>query len=33
MLSLERQRLNYETEKSRQLDLEIEKRRRQTLGK
>jgi TolA-binding protein len=33
MLSQERQRLNYATEKSRQLDLEIEKRRRQTLGK
>jgi hypothetical protein len=33
MLSQERQKLNYATEKSRQLDLEIEKRRRQTLGK
>jgi hypothetical protein len=33
MLSQERQRLNYATEKSRLLDLEIEKRRRQTLGK
>jgi hypothetical protein len=33
ILSQERQRLNYASEKSRQLDLEIEKRRRQTLGK
>jgi hypothetical protein len=33
MLSQERQKLNYASEKSRQLDLEIEKRRRQTLGK
>lgn len=33
MLAQERQRLNYANEKSRQLDLEIEKRRRQTLGK
>jgi hypothetical protein len=33
MLSQERQKLNYATEKSRQLDLEIEKRRRQTLSK
>lgn len=33
MLSQERQKLNYATEKSRQLDLEIEKRRRQTLAK
>lgn len=33
MLSQERQKLNYATEKSRQLDLEIEKRRRQSLGK
>jgi hypothetical protein len=33
MLSQERQKLNYATEKSRQLDLEIEKRRRQILGK
>jgi hypothetical protein len=33
MLSQERQKLNYASEKSRQLDLEIEKRRRQTLSK
>jgi hypothetical protein len=33
ILSKERQKLNYASEKSRQLDLEIEKRRRQTLGK
>jgi hypothetical protein len=33
MLVQERQKLNYASEKSRQLDLEIEKRRRQTLGK
>ena len=33
MLAQERQRLNYASEKSRQLDLEIEKRRRQTLSK
>jgi hypothetical protein len=33
MLSQERQKLNYATEKSRQLDLEIEKRRRQTLSR
>ena len=33
ILSQERQRLNYASEKSRQIDLEIEKRRRQTLGK
>ena len=32
-LSQERQKLNYASEKSRQLDLEIEKRRRQTLSK
>jgi hypothetical protein len=32
-LSQERQKLNYATEKSRQLDLEIEKRRRQTLSR
>jgi len=33
MLAQERQKLNYATEKSRQLDLEIERRRRQTLSK
>jgi hypothetical protein len=33
MLAQERQKLNYANEKSRQLDLEIEKRRRQTLSK
>ena len=33
MLAQERQKLNYANEKSRQLDLEIEKRRRQTLNK
>lgn len=33
MLARERQRLNYAAEKSRQLDLEIEKRRRKTLSK
>lgn len=33
MLAHERQRLNYANEKSRQLDEEIEKRRRQTLSK
>jgi hypothetical protein len=33
MLAQERQKLNYASEKSRQLDLEIEKRRRQTLSK
>jgi hypothetical protein len=33
ILLKERQKLNYASEKSRQLDLEIEKRRRQTLGK
>ena len=33
MLSQERQKLNYASEKSRQLDLEIEKRRRQSLSK
>lgn len=33
MLSQERQKLHYASEKSRRLDLEIEKRRRQTLGK
>jgi hypothetical protein len=33
MLSQERQKLNYTNEKSRQLDLEIEKRRRQSLSK
>ena len=32
-LSQERQKLNYASEKSRQLDLEIEKRRRQSLSK
>jgi hypothetical protein len=32
-LSQERQKLNYATEKSRQIDLEIEKRRRQTLSR
>ena len=32
-LSLERQKQNYTNEKSRQLDLEIEKRRRKSLGK
>jgi hypothetical protein len=33
ILAQERQKLNYANEKSRQLDLEIEKRRRQTLSK
>jgi hypothetical protein len=33
MLAQERQKLNYAAERSRQLDLKIEKRRRQTLGK
>ena len=33
MLLLERQKLNYANEKSQQLDLEIEKRRRQSLSK
>lgn len=33
MLTQERQKLNYATEKSRQLDLEIERRRRQTRSK
>jgi hypothetical protein len=33
MLAQERQKLNYANEKSRQLDLEIERRRRQTLSK
>lgn len=33
MLAQERQKLNYASEKSRQLDMEIEKRRRQTLSK
>lgn len=33
LLAQERQKLNYAAEKSRQLDLEIEKRRRQALGK
>jgi len=33
MLVQERQKLNYASEKSRQLDMEIEKRRRQTLSK
>jgi hypothetical protein len=33
MLIQERQKLNYASEKSRQLDLEIERRRRQTLSK
>ena len=33
MLAQERQKLNYANERSRQLDLEIEKRRRQTLNK
>ena len=33
MLSQERQKLNYASEKSQQLDLEIEKRRRQSLSK
>lgn len=33
MLIQERQKLNYANEKSRQLDLEIERRRRQTLSK
>lgn len=33
MLAQERQRLNYANEKSRQLDMEIERRRRQTLAK
>ncbi len=33
MLAQERQKLNYASEKSRQLDLEIERRRRQTFSK
>ena len=33
MLSQERQKLNYASEKSQQLDVEIEKRRRQSLGR
>jgi TolA-binding protein len=33
LLAQDRQKLNYASEKSRQLDLEIEKRRRQTLSK
>jgi len=33
MLQQERQRLNYANEKSQQLDMEIEKRRRQSLGR
>jgi hypothetical protein len=33
MLAQERQKINYASEKSQQLDLEIEKRRRQSLGR
>ncbi|HEU5464240.1 MAG TPA: hypothetical protein VFV82_08930, partial [Candidatus Binatia bacterium] len=33
ILAQERQKLNYANEKSQQLDIEIEKRRRQSLGK
>jgi hypothetical protein len=33
MLLQERQKLNYASEKSRQLDLEIDKRRRQSFSK